>query len=74
LTKNVNGAAIASGLMTAALFDFLIVKGLITEIEASAQLKLAAGFLGNDFTGRPDEYSALRVINSVVKNLASDSQ
>ena len=74
LTANVEGTAIANGLMTAALFDLLIKKGVFTRDEAWGQLRSAAGMLGNDFSGRPAPFNALRVINQVMANLAKDSQ
>jgi hypothetical protein len=74
LSANPNGTSIAGGLMAAALFDLLIERGIASRGDALDALQKAILPLGKDFTGRPNEFNALRVIQSVMTNLAHDSQ
>jgi hypothetical protein len=71
LTPNANGAAIASGLMVAALFDLLIEKGVLRRYEIAGALNVAADKLD---PRRLDTKTAAEILNKTVAGLAQDGQ
>jgi hypothetical protein len=74
LTPNIGGIAVANALIIAKLCDLLVKNGIVKRQEMYEALQEASTTLGNDFTGRPNDFAATKIIYSVMAKLPPESQ